>query len=147
MKKVSAEKKRAFVDAMVRGQPPALAAQLIGIDRVTAYRWRAADPAFAEAWIEATETKVEMVENQLYRMAMNGDIAAVIFFLKSNRPTIYNRRMEIAVGGDADSPLVVDHLHHGDVGDPWVIMMPENGRDRPEPEALTIEDEADEQAA
>ena len=113
--KVSAAKKRTFVDVLVRGQTPAGAAQAIGVDRRTAYRWRAIDPAFAEEWTDARETKIENVETVLYRQAMGGDITAIIFFLKAHRPETYNRRMRISLEGDFDNPLSVTHHGSGEV--------------------------------
>src|SRR5580704_3306407 len=61
--KLSAEKKRRFCEALVRGQTPDLAAQAIGINGATVYRWRASDPSFAAAWLDAREHKTEVVEN------------------------------------------------------------------------------------
>jgi hypothetical protein len=145
--KVSAAKKALFCETLVRGGSTAGAAQAIGVDRSTVFRWKAADPAFAEAWDTARDTKVDLVETTLYRMAMQKDIAAVIFFLKSHRPEVYNRRMQIAVGGDEENPLIVDHAHRIASDEPWVIMMPPNGRDQPEPETEAPTIEADDEAA
>lgn len=146
--KVNAAKKELFCEVLVRGQSPAGAARAIGVDRATVYRWRAVDPEFAEAWDTARETKVEMVETVLYRMAVEQDLGAICFFLKAHRPELYNKRMLIGLGGDPDNPLSVNHGI--DDSEPWVIMMPENGRDRPDPDTATgptIEGDADDAAA
>jgi hypothetical protein len=76
--KVSAAKKQTFVEALVRGQTPEGAAKAIGVNRMTAYRWRAEDKVFAEQWAEACARKVEAVESVLFQQAMGGEAWAVI---------------------------------------------------------------------
>jgi hypothetical protein len=145
--KVSAATKELFCEALLRGQSPVGAARAIRVDRATAYRWRAGDPTFAEAWIAARETKIELVETVLYRMVREKDLGAICFFLKAHKPEIYNRRIQIAVGSDPDDPLSIDHLHHGDASEMVHIYMPPNGRDQLDPdEALAIVGEADDEA-
>ena len=90
--KCSAAKKAAFADLLVEGQTPETAAKAIGIDRATAYRWKAGDPEVAAHWDDARERKIENVENMLYRMAMERDIQAVKEFLRAYRPEVFNRR-------------------------------------------------------
>jgi hypothetical protein len=127
--KLSGERKRLFCDAIVRGLTPDSAAQAIGVGRTTVYRWKRNDPAFAEQWREAWDRKVEVVENVLYRMAVEKDLGAVIFFLKSHKPEVYNRRQVVAIGGDPDNPLLVHRT--GDPDEVVHFYMPSNGRDRP----------------
>jgi hypothetical protein len=128
--KMSLARKQAFCEAMVRGQTPEVAARTVGVDRATAYRWRAADAAFAAAWEDARERKIEAVENILYRQAMAGEAWACIFFLKCHKPEIYNRRQVIALGGDLDNPLTIART--GEVGSNVHFYMPANHRDEPE---------------
>jgi hypothetical protein len=139
--KVSAALKEQFCEHMVRGQTPESAARAIGIDRTTAYRWRAADASFAAEWEQARERKIEAVENVLYRQAMVGEAWAVCFFLKAHRPDLYNRRQVIAVGGDPDAPPI------GIAGEVVHFYMPPNHRDEPEEidddASHTIEGEAE----
>jgi hypothetical protein len=140
--KVSAERKAKFIDALARGAPPEAAARSIGVDRRTANRWKAADPGFAEQWREAQDRKIELIEAVLFRQAMGGDLGAICFFLRANRPEIYNRRQVIALGGDPDAPPI------GVATNNVIFYMPSNGRDQPEAEgddvdaAQTIEGEA-----
>lgn len=128
--KVSGDRKRKFCEALVRGGSPETAARSVGVDRATAYRWRGADATFAERWDEARDRRVEAVETVLYRMAMQQDLGAVIFFLKSHRPEVYNRRQVVAIGGDPDDPIGVHHT--GEVRSKVHFYIPTNGRDKPE---------------
>jgi hypothetical protein len=148
--KVGKERKDRFCAALVGGASPALAAQAVGISRGTAYAWKASDAAFAAQWDEACAHKIENVETQLYRMAMEKDLGAVIFFLKSHRPEIYNKRQLIGIGGDADSPPINVVNHDSD--ERVFFYLPKNFRDEPEVlpnESTTIEGErdADDEAA
>jgi hypothetical protein len=68
----------------------------------------------------------------LYRMAMEKDLGAVIFFLKCHKPEVYNRRQVFALGGDPDNPFAVHH--HGAVESNVHFYMPSNRRDQPEAE-------------
>jgi hypothetical protein len=128
--KVSAARKKSFVEALVRGAAPEGAARSIGVDRATAFRWKDADATFAEQWDEARDRRVEAVETVLYRMAMQQDFSAVIFFLKSHRPEICNRRQVVAISGDPDNPIGVHHS--GEVRSNINFYIPTSGHDKPE---------------
>lgn len=146
--KLSAEKKRKFCEALVRGQTPDLAAQAIGINRATAYRWRDSDPNFAAAWLDAREHKTEVVENVLYRKAVAGEAWAVCFFLRGHRPELFNRRQQIALGGDAEAPPIdVVHAVAGEGNDRVMFYYPDNGRHLPARDDPAIEASADDEAA
>jgi hypothetical protein len=126
--KVSSARKATFCEALVKGQTPETAAKAIGVDRRTIYRWRDADAEFSRAWAEARERKIEVVENTLYRMAVEKDLGAVIFFLKCHKPEVYNRRQVIEIGGTPGNPIGIE------VDQRVFFYMPPNGRDLPEPE-------------
>jgi hypothetical protein len=70
--KVRAERKQAFLDAMVGGLTPEGAAKSIGVDRATACRCKADDAVFAVRWDEARGRKVEA-------KAVEGDLGAICF--------------------------------------------------------------------
>jgi hypothetical protein len=125
--KVSAAKKSAFADLLVEGQTPETAAKAIGIDRRTAYRWKAADPVFAEHWDEARERKIEVVEATLYQMAIEKDLGAVKEFLRAYRPEVFNRRPVIEVTNN--TAIGIDAAERGEVVH---FFLPPNFRDRPE---------------
>ena len=127
--KASASRKQSFIDALARGAPPEIAARSIDVDRATVYRWRASDRSFAERWDDARDRRVELVEGVLFRSAMNGDVTAMIFFLKSHRPDVYNRRQIVSICGDPDAPPI------GVAVDERVrFYLPRNFRDGPAPD-------------
>ena len=134
--KVSSARKAAFCEALVRGQTPEGAAKMAGVDRATAYRWKAADPAFAEQWDDARERKVEMVETTLYRMAVEKDLGAVIAFLRAYKPEVYNRKMVVAVGGDPNAPPV--SVDHRAMIYPLQVRAQIEGKAEAEPEPLDV---------
>ena len=72
------------------------AAQAAGVSRNTVYRWRQEDLEFAEAWYEAHENAVDVVENVMYQQAVGGNTLAGIFYLKAHRPK-YRDRLKINV--------------------------------------------------
>lgn len=70
------------------------AAKAVGVARSTVYRERDANPEFADALREASESCVEQVETTLYRRATSGeDTTATIFFLKARKPEVYADRL------------------------------------------------------
>jgi hypothetical protein len=61
-----------FLERLAEGFSVGGAAQAAGFDRVTAYRWRAADPEFAAAWDAARETGSDALEDEARRRACEG---------------------------------------------------------------------------
>jgi hypothetical protein len=52
--------------------------------------------------------------------------------LNPQKPSTYNRKQVISVGGDSDNPMTVDHLYHPKrpMIEPCThALMPDNGRD------------------
>ena len=146
--KVNAAKKELFIECLSEGSRPlarrARSALTVPPSIAGGLRIR----SLPRRGILRARTKVEMVETVLYRMAVEQDLGAICFFLKAHRPELYNKRMLIGLGGDPDNPLSVNHGI--DDSEPWVIMMPENGRDRPDPDTATgptIEGDADDDPA
>ena len=91
---VTAKKK--FLEGLVKKCSVYHAAQIAGISRMTAYRWRKDDLDFAGAMDSAIEDAVDTVESSLYERALAGDTTATIFFLKGNRAK-YRDRVQIDV--------------------------------------------------
>jgi hypothetical protein len=87
-------RKKRFLDTLSVQGTVSHAAQAAGVSRNTAYRWRQEDHEFAAAWDEAHENAVDAVESVLYQSALNGNIVAIIFYLKAHRP-IYRDKLNI----------------------------------------------------
>jgi len=88
--------KKTFIAALTAQGTVYHAAKAARISRQTAYRWQREDPEFAEAWDEAHENAVDVVESTIYQQAVGGNTLAAIFYLKAHRP-IYRDRVSIDV--------------------------------------------------
>lgn len=72
-----------FLLALSEGLHVCEAVRRAGVSRSTVYNWKNDDPAFAEAWNDALETMLDNVENAIYTAAMQGNVTAQIFILKT----------------------------------------------------------------
>src|SRR3990167_8969868 len=97
------------------------------IGKSTVARWRAADPVFEAAILEALDDAVETMEREAFRRAVVGtekpitvagqrevirDFSDVllIFLLKANRPEKYRERYEHQHSGPAGGPIQVQEM-------------------------------------
>lgn len=84
-------KKRAtFLSAIAQGMGVDKAAELIGSHRRTLYKWRDALPEFKQAWDEAIDACTDKLEARLQELAIEGDVTALIFMLRSRKAEVYN---------------------------------------------------------
>ena len=88
--------KKRFIAALTVHGTVYHAAKAARISRQTAYRWQREDPEFANAWEEAHENAVDVVESTIYQQAVGGNTLAAIFYLKAHRP-IYRDRLNIDI--------------------------------------------------
>ncbi|MBU1672154.1 MAG: hypothetical protein KKF41_08670 [Actinobacteria bacterium] len=86
MGKFTEERKVQLLAALRRGAGRGQACQAVGISTVTLWNHMKDDEGFAQAVREAEAVPVEEVENALLRKAKNGDVRAMIFFLKCRAP-------------------------------------------------------------
>lgn len=96
MRDKSDRQKKRFIAALTTHGTVLHAAQAAGVSRQTAYRWRQEDFEFAEAWYDAHENAVDVVENVMYQQAVGGNTLAGIFYLKAHRPK-YRDRLSIDI--------------------------------------------------
>ena len=68
----TAEAKATFLKALAEGGSIAGAARACDRATRTVYEWRDRDPAFAEAWDEALQHAVALLEKEAWRRAMDG---------------------------------------------------------------------------
>jgi hypothetical protein len=75
-----------------------IACEKTGIGRATYYRWRKEDPEFAscadEALAEGTFLVSDMAESQLLTAIRDGNLGAVMYWLKHRNPH-YNSKLEV----------------------------------------------------
>ena len=75
------------------------ACQKSGVSRSEAYRLRAQDPTFAQAWHEALQDGIDVIEATMMARAMKRDTVAGIFLLKNLRPEVYGENVNVSVSG------------------------------------------------
>ncbi len=86
--------KQPFLEALADTGAVTLAAEAVGINRVTVYEQRDRDEDFRAAMVDVQERCIEEVEKTAYQRARDGiSDTAVIFWLKSRRPHIYGDRL------------------------------------------------------
>jgi len=136
------ERQERFLKALAEtGGMVSKALRAVGMSKSRLYELREEDPEFAKKWDEAKEAGLDLLEDEVIRRALHGTLRPVfqggrqvgqireysdtllIFFLKANRVK-YRERRELT-GADG-SPLVPK--------DDVVIVIPDNGRDGPDPE-------------
>ncbi len=102
-----------------------VAARAAGISRRRAYQVREAEPEFAQAWDDAIEEGVDMLEAELHRRGYEGvdkpvtfqgkitdtfkeysDTLAV-FLMKAHRPEKYRERSNVEMTGKDGGPIEV----------------------------------------
>jgi len=87
-------KKRAVLAAFSRCGSISQAAKRAKVDRRTHYNWVREDPAYGEAFQQATIEAGDSLEDRMTELAFDGNVTAGIFMLKSLRPEKYkDRRM------------------------------------------------------
>src|SRR5262245_15154974 len=86
-----------FLKTLAKTPSVTMAAKAAGIPRRTAYDHRERDPEFAQAWDDALNQSLDVLEHQIYQRALKDDAQLAMFFLKAHRPSVYREtsRMEI----------------------------------------------------
>ena len=92
--KISHPKKRAFLAAFSRCGSLSQAAKRAKVDRRTHYNWLREDPAYREAFRQATIEAGDALEDKMAELAHDGNVTAAIFLLKGLRPEKYRERYE-----------------------------------------------------
>ena len=73
----------AILESLKDGATITDACKAAGVSRVALYVWRKEDEAFDHHIQEALESRVQRVEDALYKSAINGNTTAQIFYLKN----------------------------------------------------------------
>lgn len=86
----------------------------LGIDRSTFYSWRRKYPELDEKLKDAEESVIDYAETRLVEKVNDGDLTAIIFFLKTKgkkRGYIEGREIDANVTSDIDlKPLTKEEL-------------------------------------
>ena len=66
----------------------------MGISVTTVYDWMNKDPKIAASIKKGRDKSIDMVENALFKSAINGNVTAMIFYLKNRAPERYKDRVD-----------------------------------------------------
>ena len=72
----------------------------MGIAVSTVYDWMNKNPEIAAAIKKGRDKSIDMVENALFKSAINGNVTAMIFYLKNRAPERYKDRVDKNVNID-----------------------------------------------
>ena len=85
------------------------AAKMVGIDRVTHYRWLADDKEYNEAVEDLQNVVLDFAESALYKMVENHNPAATLFLLKTKgKKRGYIERQEIQHSSDTETDITFE---------------------------------------
>ncbi len=68
----TARRKSLALDLLSQGHTLAHVREVLGINRVTVFRWRQVDPSFAQAYSDAMEAGTDVIEQEARRRAVEG---------------------------------------------------------------------------
>lgn len=90
------EKKKLFIDAMEDSWGMiATSCKRAGISKETLSNWRKADPEFNKQIDDIKERQKDFVQGQLMTAIRNGNVAATMFFLKTQCGWRETQRLEV----------------------------------------------------
>lgn len=69
-------------------------AAMMGVCVTTVYDWMNKNPEIAAAIKKGRDKSIDMVENALFNSAINGNVTAMIFYLKNRAPERYKDRVD-----------------------------------------------------
>ena len=72
----------------------------MGISVTTVYDWMNKNPEIAAAIKKGRDKSIDMVENALFKSAINGNVTAMIFYLKNRAPERYKDRVDKNINTD-----------------------------------------------
>ena len=72
----------------------------MGISVSTVYDWMNKNPKIAAAIKKGRDKSIDMVENALFKSAINGNVTAMIFYLKNRAPERYKDRVDNNINTD-----------------------------------------------
>lgn len=83
-----------------------LAAKGAGVGRVTVYEHYKLFPDFAEAWNDAKEAAIELLEAEVWQRARKQSDLLAIFLLKAHKPQMYREKVDVTHGGELQHTIV-----------------------------------------
>ena len=108
------EKRRVIIESLENGSTRTAAAKQAGIGRRTFYHWMAASKKFANRVNEALLTQVSVVEDALYKTAVEGSVAAQKFFLCNRASKRWKDRIEEKIEHSGEVTVISAVPEHKD---------------------------------
>jgi len=109
-------RKPSIISNLKNGNTVAGSCDAVGISRETFYTWYSKDADFAKKVDEAKESRVQHVEDALYKNAVNGMLTAEIFYLCNRDPQRWKNVQKVEADINATMPIVFVR-HPGTVND------------------------------
>lgn len=106
--KVTAETKKAFIELLGNGHTITFAAKQCGVSRTTIYFHRQADEEFDKAIRVALDSRCQVVEDALYRRAVDGHVTAMIFWLCNREAARWRNVNQVSINQET-------HVHNNRV--------------------------------
>jgi len=97
--------RRIIVESLENGATKTRACAGADIGRATFYRWKKSSKHFKRAVDEAEESQIGRVEDAVYKLAAEGDLAAGKFFLCNRAPDRWKDTTKHEIGGSAKIEL------------------------------------------
>ncbi len=97
-----AERKRAYVELIASGCNHTEAAEGVGVDRATAFRWRQEDPEFAQACRTALRAGIDVLKAEAERRALKGSDKLLMFLLERYDPQTFHLAQKLEHSGAVD---------------------------------------------
>ena len=72
----------------------------MGVSVSTVYDWMNKNPEIAAAIKKGRDKSIDMVENALFKSAINSNVTAMIFYLKNRAPERYKDRVDKNINTD-----------------------------------------------
>lgn len=105
-RKMTEESALVYLDNIEAGQSRGFSAQRGGLSRFQVCRYRKSHEWFRLAEDEIFTVTTEAVEDSLYALAVNGNVAACIFWLKNRRPDVWRDLAVVEASVTAPSSMV-----------------------------------------
>jgi hypothetical protein len=97
-----------FINILSQSCNVTLACKGAAIDRTTAYAHRKEMPDFANAWEEAIEQAVDILEAEAWQRARKQSDVLMIFLLKAHKPEKYREKVNLHHSGKIDVTRLSD---------------------------------------
>lgn len=95
-------------------------AENIGVSVRTLFLWRANKPEFFQALKKAQNIADKIVEESLFRTAVEGNVTAQIFWLKNRQPEQWRDKQSIETLGPDGKPVQATTV---------ILQIPSNGKE------------------